>query len=248
MIIRVSPDEISALLNACKDSAMGCRVASNLLAYGVEQPFAPFYLSDAGAVSILDGLAICHLTGEGDREELASFMRMNPQVSAVLYDGALPFPVKEEGAVMSCLRKRPFPSPGVEDTQDYHGVYRVLCGVPWMKQSLPPFDVWYVDVCHKVRHGIASMKAVVQDGAMVSVGMITGQSEDMGIIGGVATRENCRGRGFGSRLVCALTEELLHQGKKACLFRRQGENEAFYRSLGYETIGQWYLSEDTYVF
>lgn len=245
MIMQAGPNEIPTLLRICEGSALGCRIASNLLAYGVDQPFAPFYLSDAGAVSILDGLAACCLAGTEGREELVSFLRMNPQVSAVLFDGGLPLAVREEGAVMMYQGKEFSPAALVEDTQDYHGVYRVLSGVPWMKRSLPPFDVWYVDVCHKVRHSIASMKAVVQEDSPVSVGMITGQSRDMGILGGIATKEAYRGRGFGGQLVRALTGELLRQNRKACLFRRQGENEAFYRSLGYENTGQWFLSEDT---
>lgn len=242
MIRQIGMDEKEALLLLCRGSAFGCRVAANLLAYGTQQPFASFYLGGGSAVSILDGQAVCHLAGEGDVPELCAFLRMNPMVSGVLSSGALPLPVQEQGAVMEYRGGALPPCPDAVDTEDYEGFYRLLTAVPWMARALPPFDVWYVDACHKVRHGVAVMMAVKDKGQIVSGGMITAQSPDMGILACVATREHDRGRGLGGQVTAALTRRLWEQGKRACLFRRQGENEGFYRRLGYENTDRWVRS------
>ena len=54
---------------------LSIRMASFLDAYGTDQPFARFWRTEDGAVSVVDGAATV-LVGQGDPEEARSFLSL----------------------------------------------------------------------------------------------------------------------------------------------------------------------------
>ena len=100
-------------------------------------------------------------------------------------------------------------------------------------------DAAYVDLSHKLRHGLIRAAAVADgDGNLLSCAMTTAETAAAAVIGGVATHPAARRRGLAEGLVRALAGELKQEGKTPYLLCR-GELRPFYERLGFCNHGNW---------
>ncbi len=99
----------------------------------------------------------------------------------------------------------------------------------------PDFEPFYLDFSHRLRHGVAFASVVYQEGKLAAVAMAPAVTEEIALLSGVAVAPLYRRRGYGTQAVEKLLEKL--PSRSFCVFRAEGENEAFYTSLGFREIG-----------
>lgn len=91
-----------------------------------------------------------------------------------------------------------------------------------------PFEGWYVDISHRIRHGTA--KTVICNNSAAVISHIT---ENSALLGGIATLSVSRNNGYASRLINYLKNE--YKGKN--LFAATDENtENFYIKNGFKIV------------
>lgn len=79
----------------------------------------------------------------------------------------------------------------------------------------------------------------MRDGkTIISHGNSTTEAEQTVMIGGVATNEMYRKKGYASCVVSALCSYILNRGKTPCLFAENGLTP-FFERLGFESLGGW---------
>lgn len=80
---------------------------------------------------------------------------------------------------------------------------------------------------------------------IVSCALLNVEGHDAGLIGGVFTLFEARGRGYATACTAALSLDLQRDGKLPCLFYENPVAGGVYRRLGFEDAGRWavlYLS------
>jgi predicted GNAT family acetyltransferase len=74
---------------------------------------------------------------------------------------------------------------------------------------------------------------------IVSCALLNVEGHDAGLIGGVYTHPQARGRGYAAACTARLSLDLLNDGKMPCLFYENPVAGRVYRRLGFEDAGRW---------
>lgn len=219
----------------------GVRIAAQIAAYGLEQPFFLVYQGEGGSVlSILDGAATL-LAGE-DVDEVFCFLHMSPQVTSLRTDGetAAAFAAAYGGrAKIGAVLKAP---PRIQPTGDakeiapaaYYPLAKRVFG-----ESMPPFDAWYADVTHRLRRDKCRLVAVYDGDVPVSGGMTVAEAESAWLLGAICTDEHYRKRGYAAACVTALASAGQALGKDVFIAAKNEGAQRLYESLGFTVCGTW---------
>lgn len=78
-----------------------------------------------------------------------------------------------------------------------------------------------------------------RDGEIVSHAGTYAEIENLAIVSGVITREDCRGMGLGYQAVSKLCHDLLAEGKRPCIFYFKKEAAGLYAKVGFEEGTGW---------
>ncbi|HZT42167.1 MAG TPA: GNAT family N-acetyltransferase [Chthonomonadaceae bacterium] len=76
---------------------------------------------------------------------------------------------------------------------------------------------------------------------IVSCALLNVEGRDAGLIGGVFTLPEARGRGYAAACTAAISLDLQRDGKLPCLFYENPVAGRVYRRLGFEDAGRWAL-------
>ena len=116
------------------------------------------------------------------------------------------------------------------------GVYRLLCDA-FPDGALPPFDAFYVDLSHRLRHGLCRIAAIEDPpGTPVACAMTVAEAPDAVVIGAVATAPQHRKKGYASACIRALLAE---DARPALIAPADDAAAQLYRSLGFSPCGGW---------
>ena len=226
-------------------SEAAVRIDAWRAAYGPEQRFLSFYTDGCGArLCIADGCAV--FDGEEPNEEWISFIAMHPDIGTLRTGGPAG---KRLAAVLGCaavtgsvmeLRRngtpdKPagVPEPETDPAPPLAALYALLCtGF----SSMPPFESWYVDVSHRVRHGLCRIAAVMRDGEPVSSAMTVAETPSAVLLGAVVTAPEWRRHGFAAACVRALAWE---EDRRVLISPVSETAARLYASLGFAPCGTW---------
>jgi predicted GNAT family acetyltransferase len=78
-------------------------------------------------------------------------------------------------------------------------------------------------------------------GRIVSAALTNTETQELAMVGGVYTPLDFRYQGYASACMVALCQDLVADGKEACLCYDDPVAEDIYRRLGFERIGFWRL-------
>ena len=233
--------EITALPPLPDDSDAAVKIAAQVRAYGLSRPFLRVYAGEGGsALSVMDGVAT--LYPGADADEALLFVRMSPDVHALRTDAdtakrfALLLGVTATTGVTMEYRGEPVSDAKAESLSP-RDVYPLLAEV--FGDALPPFDVWYADVSHRLRHGLCRVAGVLEQGKAASCAMTVAETETAFMIGAVATSPDCRGRGFASAAVRSLVAAGQAAGKQVFISPKNEAARALYKRLGFAECGTW---------
>ena len=163
-------------------------------------------------------------------DEWACFIQMLPQAAQVETDATL------AAALAPAYDFTPRPvlqlpkSTGDAVTPQLSEVYALEQAV--FGAAMPPFADWYTDMSHRLRHGCGKAVGIYEGDTLVSTALVTLATDKVGIIGGVATLPQSRGKGYAHTLVSALAGDLQRAGKQALIVPKTSAADTLYRRWG----------------
>ncbi len=224
----------------CEKNIYACKIACLLESYGLKYDFAEFWVQyvcekPVTAVSKFYGDMTVYATAQTDFDELKEFLEITG-FSSVLCEREI-FPDSYSGIIMEKVFESE--NPKAEINPDLNEVYRLLESCKSDNFEVPSYEDFILDMSHKIRHETAVCVGIREGEKLVATAMTVAQSETCAIIGAVATDKNYRKLGYGKKCVQALCRLL--NGRKIFIMRDESENECFYKSMGFENKGKFYI-------
>ncbi|QNK39284.1 GNAT family N-acetyltransferase [Caproicibacter fermentans] len=226
---------------ASENNPFGVRIRSMAQVYGAGEPFARFWVQDGGSsLAKLDDAVVLE-SREADWEELTGFLRMLdaktvscPEEAA----GHLGLPVSGRGEIMrlSGAAESPFHT-DAEQNPGLREIYALLCEAKSETFVPPEFESFYMDMSYRTRHGAAVSVGIHTEGRLAACALCSSMTERAAVLSAVAVLPDDRRKGLGRCAVAALTALLNREA--VYLLRADGENEEFYRSMGFVPDGRW---------
>lgn len=215
------------------------RIVAAYETYGLQTRFLQLFADECETrMSLMDGVAVLHAP-HGLNEEWISFLSMQPNVRAVRTDAVN---AESLAARWGCVCKTgDFMSydggataPTVIDFVRYEDLYDFLSEY----FTMPPFECWYVDVSHRVRHDVCHIASVVRDGRVVCNAMSVAETTEDVLLGAVATHPDWRRQGLAAGCI----GHLLHQLSDTHRIHISPVDERarrLYEKLGFRVTGSW---------
>ena len=241
MIFYIDSGKIEDLLKlVCAENIYACKIACLLESYGLKYDFAEFWVQyendmPVTAVSRFYGDMTVYATAQTDFDELKEFLEMTGFTS-VLCEKEI-FKDSYSGIIMEKISANTDVT--AEINPDLNEVYRLLESCKSDKFEVPGCEDFILDMSHKIRHNTALCVGIREGEKLIATAMTVAQSKTCAIIGAVATDKNYRHSGYGSQCVNALCHLL--NGRKIFIMRDESENEDFYKSMGFENKGKFYI-------
>lgn len=223
------------------DTECAVRIHSLYRIYGCHVPFLRFYTDGEGTIlSLMDGVGILFAPQSIDDEWLA-FLAFQQDITRLHTDDSTAHRLETtadwESSVGTVLK--------------YGGVNRVgesdICDSPYLPDvyallatnfpNMAPFEAWYVDYSHRVRHGFCHVAAVMDNDKPVSVATTVAETDTAVILGQVATDKAYRRRGYAAKCLASLIYRC--QGRQLYILPVDEYAEKLYISLGFHRIGRW---------
>ncbi len=200
-------------------------------------PFAHFWQDGEGRyASLIDRTMV--FCGDTATEEWLTFIAMQPDVSAVIADGKV-------GRTIAATLDRPFSAVDamrwmaaadggyepIPPKEAFSLLDEVFAG------DLPPFDVWYADVSHRMRHAGCVIGGVMREGRCVCSAMTTAETIGGAVIGAVATHPDYRGQGLAGQTVSGIAASLQQQDKQVFICPKHDAARRLYEKIGFAVCG-----------
>lgn len=218
-----------------------CKIASAARAYGVGSPLASFWVQSGGAVIAAAGGDAVLLEGRrSDFGELREFFSSLGPREICCSSGAaekLGLPVSARGEIMLLRGAKASAGDNARETASPgpREIWALLKQAESKTFPVPEFEPFYLDLSHRMRHGAALACGVFREGRLAACAVCTSVTERAAVVSAVACAPEFRRHGLGSTAVRILAEKL--GSRIIYIFRAEGENEAFYRSLGFQPFG-----------
>ncbi len=234
------------------DPVYGGRIYTLLCCYGNDCSFCDLWLitrgeQPVGAISLYSSVVTLVTAPPGpDYGELADFLKVigwqqvEGMVDAVReLAGYFPGYHRFSSQVVTYSRSLP---PGewgpVPSSQPaYSAIYGLLCQCfEDFAQDLP-YEPWVCDLSCRCRRGLAAVALVRQGEEPVSTAGIYYSAPGSTVVGGVATRPDCRGKGYARQAIYACVRLLQEQGKTPYLITAHNGLVPFYTRMGFSPYG-----------
>ena len=246
MIRLAKPEDKAALAHFCGDSLPGTYIMSRFSCYGNDYPFARCYLAKQQedvqtAISVLDDSAVLLTSDQTDFEELAMALpalSINTWMTEAEAAQNLPFPIMLQKAAF-CF-DRILPAHSAADFAPMRSVYDLICAA--IPESFDNSDQAYLaflsDFTFRQRRNRARLKAVFRGNEVCACALTAAESDCGAVISGVACRADCRGHGYGARVVASLVHALQAENKTVHVIALNDGAAGFYQKLGARLQGQ----------
>lgn len=223
------------VLNRCKSSAFGCKIAGTAVSYGFDKKFACFWFDDKSSAiyCLVDNVMI--LDGKpSDVYETKEFLNMAGAKQLICSKETAEFLSLSSEKSGEILSKTILDGGGFKQEEvNIREVFSLLdeCGMEL------DFEAFYLDLSHRLRHQTGAAATACWGDDFAGCALISAITENSAIISAVAVKEKFRRHGMGSKLIGTI-ENALKSGK-LYIFKEFGENDAFYSSLGYTLDDIW---------
>lgn len=212
------------------ESYYGCKIRSLLNAYGTDYDFCKLYTNVEGG-TILTYNSTLIVDGFFDESELDGFIEMlcpvTVEVPAHIHLALNDEYVRTERS----LFKAPKGLSCDEEIDVKYNDFIADC-FPIISEAfgITGFDEWYVDISHKIRHGVSDI-FLYKTTTITKAFDINGSV----FLSHIATASADRGQGNAARLIKWLCEKYEKERKEVYLYSKE-ERYTFYQSLEFEKI------------
>lgn len=184
---------------------------------------------------------ICRLSGKADTEELVSFLEFQG-VKNVLSDFFFDEMCLEERAVLKVTPKCENISDTIAITSlsklsDYKNVFKLL-------SHNGSFEAWYPLFSAKINEGFSCGAYMMENDAPVSCAVAPFVFGNSAVIAGVFTSESHRKKGYATRCVKALLDELHSKKIKDVYLWCEDKNIKLYENIGFSQCGKIYIKKE----
>ncbi len=241
------------LYSVCEGSPYGSRIISYHTAYhGKKYDFLDFWIQRDKNSNVVCAFCRYYSTviicgNSYDKSETENFVNMLSP-SSILCDSELNLTFDMNlliGETMACSRlldaeyKPQYEiSKLYSDMSNLKSVYSILVSENENKGSLPDFESYFLDISHRIRHGVSNVYAVYDYfGNIISTASVLSVSKNTAVIGCVATAAEERKKGLATAVVSYITEKELEKNRTVYLHREK--NISIYEKIGFETVGYW---------
>lgn len=182
----------------------------------------------AALISKMDGaVTICVYNNE-DTEEIEQFISV---VGAQSVLSNVPLNLANETVLYQFCYTPHNPTEFEPAQPDYKGTYDIMS----TRFAMPSYDVWYPDMCHRVRHGAA---CIVGDGNATLCGLLGGSGM---LIVGLCSIPDCKGQGTATKLLKEVINSTLAQHYTVLA---EEKLKRYYVNQGFALLGNHYTYGD----
>lgn len=222
--------------NECLVRILGLRAT-----YGPNASFIQYFSDgEGGLMSLMNGVAVLHLAELTEEWEI--FLGMNPDLMVIHCSDIVGRALLDNGQwhgrvgdVMVFQGEIPIASEDMVNNTPYlPAVYELL------KDHFPgisPFNSWYPDVSHRVRHGHCHISVIQEDDRVISTAMTVAETDTAAILGQVATHPDFRRRGLAG--TCINSTIFQCKGKQLYILPMGETARKLYEKLGFVLCGGW---------
>ncbi len=216
------------------DDFLLTKIKANFLSYGGDCSFLYLWCqkSEQGVTALICKFEQSIIIVAND---LADFVEISDFLSVVGFSSiqASPFVLKKLGLGLTeyqVVFKKAKTGGALPPMPNLKNVYDILFGEENAHIKKVPFDSFYVDLCHRIRHNTAA--AVLNSSAVCVASHIT---DDTAIISGVATKKDARKTGLGSEVLNSLCDNL---NERKIFAAAESSVLPFYIKNGFEICGK----------
>lgn len=239
MIRRAAENDFSRKISS--ESAL--RVFALKCAYGLDVPFIQYFADENGSLAaIMDEFCVFHCVDELN-DEWRLFFTMHTDIAVLHTEEKIARSFDQFGQynlISGDVLRISRPSSNFtlhEEALEMPPLREVYLLLSNTFTNVPPFDSWYVDVSHRVRHGCCHIVGKYSKNELASVAMTVAETEDIALIGGVATLPSYRGKGLASSCITDLISRLPQE--TVLIAPSSVEAAQLYQKLGFVPYGTW---------
>lgn len=215
------------------ESYYGRKITAAYLAYGSGYDFCRFYSSDSGGIVHIYNASMV-ISGNVDKNDIETLVQITMPVNIEMKSKE---PLQLSNDYSRTHRTLFHTISGKTDIKfkdvNINGFTEKCFSILAESfENIGGYDGWYVDISHRIRHGIAEL--YLYDSTTITKAFdINGYV----FLSHIATAASERGKGTARRLLYCLAEKFGGEGKNAYLFA-QDHRSSFYKSIGFEAVGE----------
>lgn len=224
MLRAVTERERGRILSLSGSPQLTVRLQALLAAYGVRQRFFEVWVQNRDSFLLrLDGHFEFLRGPDAEPEEIAVMLSCSPAFASLSGEAEAVQTVADQLPFFTSVSRHsilgwhgpseadiPVPAGAVrlDPMPKLWEIYDLLKGMAGEGFNIGQFDGWYVDFSHRLRHGCAQVCLLRENGEPAACCLVTARSRHAGLIGGLATRKDRRGRGYASLLLADMVSKL----------------------------------------
>lgn len=247
MLKRIDNESISDALSFLGDDAVSLRIKVNLSIYRVSYSFAEFWAQYdekklvTAVISKINGACTLTFSDFADKDELNALLsfigfsslfldKEKADLLGVNYVSHGDILVFDGEKTDVCI---------TESSCDMKQAFALISENEGESIAKLDYLEWLSDFTFKSNRNSASLRALTENGELVSIAMTSVQNEKAALISGVFTKSNYRNKGYGGKVLSALTQSLLDENKKVYIMTAEDKLTAYYKKRGFKVIGYW---------
>ena len=237
----IRPAKAADFRQITADDPFYTRILSLYESYGEGLDFVAFWTQEneggiTSAISRFEDKFSLWLTGDSDLDEVAAFIRFQ-NAGSCLYNAAFSpgFPDDLpciEGQVLEYIAEDYISDIEIYEP-DFKALYDLLKACESPVFIVPEYLLFLSELTHRKNRGKLHLAATAADGMPASSVMTVSETGNAAILGAVATRPDCRRRGFSRELVRTLATKLRREGRRVFVLSATDHNTRFYEHSGF---------------
>lgn len=249
MILQVTEPLLPQLRHFCKETPFGCKIEGLWRAYGLDLPFARFWVQQAAngsitaAVSCLDGAAVLDWRSTADGEELTAFLSAvgcrtllcEEPAGQALYGRADRTGVILRRAALPDTKEEATETSSVRPIGNLREMFQLLCVCGELQEE--QFEAFYLDASHRIRHHASVAVGISKENQLIACAMAGSMTEEIAVLSAVAVHPKWRRQGVGSTLLQGLLPSLIP--RRVFVLCESEQATLFYTSLSFSVCGAW---------
>ncbi|MGN0674854.1 MAG: GNAT family N-acetyltransferase [Oscillospiraceae bacterium] len=212
------------------NSYYGYKIMAAYLAYGTKYDFCKFYSCGDGTIHIYNSSMV--IDGNINIDELEMLIKMVKPASIELSRCETLHICNEYIASRRTLYRAKMWKCGIDFSNVKVNSFTERCYdiLNESFNSIDNFDLWYVDISHRIRHEVSNLY-------LFGNTTITKQFNINGFcfLSNIATSKSERGKGTARELLWCLAEKFKSEGSETYLFAFD-ERKTFYEEIGFEPV------------
>lgn len=248
MIKKIEKNDVESVLSFLGEDVFSVRIKANLSAYGTDYSFAEFWAqydennSVCAVLSKINGACTLVINEKADTDELKSFLFCFPYVSAFLSSenaALMDIDITHSGDILVSDSESINAYGNIPDFTDMKAAFELIRKNEGNSVAALDYLEWLSDFTYKRNRGYARLKAIEEDGKLISFAMTSAETKSSAIISGVFTDEDSRNRGYGEKVLMSLVSSLKSENKTVYIMTAEEKLTAFYEKRGFKKIGKW---------